>query len=300
MIFDNRPLSSAFTALPIILLLPCVVFSLSVPSKPCLEFAGFDCPRYHPDVFDGKVCFGCFCDDFEITNWNKFSNIEKAYALEDAFDRAQAIEKFDDTEAELEGCIPSNELKRQASIWRMLASNESKSTNVVEDEKPDWVDAEVPPPSKKVPIPISSTVAISTSAPIVTKNSIPNIDVSEAPGINCVACETAVSNERVSRELLGKKAKEQSIPPPTPCTRICRYNASCYDGKVCIGCFRDTHDIAQWSGMSHAEKMFSLEDAADRCHDLTSEGKDTDTFFEGGISEAALRSQATLWGSWKG
>ncbi|OEU21519.1 hypothetical protein FRACYDRAFT_235146 [Fragilariopsis cylindrus CCMP1102] len=56
----------------------------------------------------------------------------------------------------------------------------------------------------------------------------------------------------------------QPPTPATPCTRICRYNINCYDGNVCIGCFRDTHDISHWSCFSSKEKQFSLEDAADR------------------------------------
>mmetsp|Transcript_3611 Transcript_3611/g.7984 ORF Transcript_3611/g.7984 Transcript_3611/m.7984 type:complete len:161 (+) Transcript_3611:2497-2979(+) len=124
-------------------------------------------------------------------------------------------------------------------------------------------------------------------------------------------------------------------PPPTPCTRICRYNQKCFDGKVCIGCFRETHEIARWSSMSPNEKRCSLEDAADRFCDLavaassstSSSANDSDydsdydhdtandnddataggtttadsssllQHFGGGISEAELRRQALLWGA---
>jgi predicted Fe-S protein YdhL (DUF1289 family) len=107
--------------------------------------------------------------------------------------------------------------------------------------------------------------------------------------------------------------------PPTPCTRICRYNINCYDGNVCIGCFRDTHDISHWSRLSSKEKQFSLEDAADRCHDQQQQDQDQQTessssesllssssseseselhYYEGSISENELRKQAKMWGQY--
>ena len=53
-------------------------------------------------------------------------------------------------------------------------------------------------------------------------------------------------------------------PPPTPCVRICRYNRNFYDGQVCIGCFRETFDIAQWVNYDATARRFALEDALDR------------------------------------
>ena len=323
----------------------------AVPSDPCLEFAkrsgtkegtaaittvapAFEvrCPRYHPNVFDGKVCLGCFRDDYEIANWGKFSCEEKAYALEDACDRLQAAELVKDNEDESEHqhreeTISVEELQRQGLVWRALAAKASKGATSTPN--PDELALEVASndigdqPSLTdmaksnqnlnrngsvftldtgsvvatsntfaATIPIPSSVTVSTDAPVAL------------PKVECLDFETDCCAPMTERPKTGlprnQTEDEQSIPPPpTPCTRICRYNGNCYDGKVCIGCFRDTHDIAQWSSMSPAEKMFSLEDAADRCRDLSSDGKDTDTCFEGGSSEDALRDQASLWGAWK-
>ena len=74
---------------------------------------------------------------------------------------------------------------------------------------------------------------------------------------------------------------------PTPCVRICRYNADFYNGQVCIGCFRETFEIAQWNkaSMSNLERSYTLLDAADR-HVET---------FEGSITKEELQRQAMLW-----
>jgi predicted Fe-S protein YdhL (DUF1289 family) len=74
--------------------------------------------------------------------------------------------------------------------------------------------------------------------------------------------------------------------PSTPCTRICRYNAEFFDGQVCIGCFRETYEISQWSSnMSNMERSYVLLDAADR----------VDSAFEGSISKEELMRQASAW-----
>eukprot|EP00293_Proteomonas_sulcata_P012694 CAMPEP_0184309166 /NCGR_PEP_ID=MMETSP1049-20130417/17415_1 /TAXON_ID=77928 /ORGANISM="Proteomonas sulcata, Strain CCMP704" /LENGTH=81 /DNA_ID=CAMNT_0026622007 /DNA_START=373 /DNA_END=618 /DNA_ORIENTATION=- len=49
-----------------------------------------------------------------------------------------------------------------------------------------------------------------------------------------------------------------------PCKRICRYKADFYDGKVCIGCFREAFEIASWNGLNEEDKKFAVMDAADR------------------------------------
>jgi predicted Fe-S protein YdhL (DUF1289 family) len=75
--------------------------------------------------------------------------------------------------------------------------------------------------------------------------------------------------------------------PPTPCIRICRYNADFYDGQVCIGCFREAFEISQWSspGMSNVDRSYALLDASDR----------VDLAFEGSISKEELLRQAQAW-----
>eukprot|EP00979_Chaetoceros_neogracilis_P011017 scaffold2653_cov242-Chaetoceros_neogracile.AAC.3 len=79
----------------------------------------------------------------------------------------------------------------------------------------------------------------------------------------------------------------QSQVKPTPCNRICRYNSNFFDGEVCIGCFRDTHEISNWVSMTSSEKSYALEDAAGRSTMATT--------FDGAISEEELRRQANAW-----
>jgi len=75
----------------------------------------------------------------------------------------------------------------------------------------------------------------------------------------------------------------------TPCNRICRYNADFYDGKVCIGCFRESYEISAWSSMSSIERSYALYDAIDRCS-VCHESK-----FEGSVSVDDLQAQAKYW-----
>jgi predicted Fe-S protein YdhL (DUF1289 family) len=44
---------------------------------------------------DGKVCIGCFREQFEITNWLRMSDKEKALALKDVNERREEFKKFD-------------------------------------------------------------------------------------------------------------------------------------------------------------------------------------------------------------
>ena len=44
---------------------------------------------------DGKVCIGCFREQFEITNWLRMSDEEKILALKDANNRREEFKKFD-------------------------------------------------------------------------------------------------------------------------------------------------------------------------------------------------------------
>ena len=282
------------------------------PPDPCLSV---DCPSYDSGVFDGRVCLGCFRDDYEIDHWDRLSFAEKAYALEDAFDRAQSVEIPEDKSKLREGAIPVEDLKFQASLWRTLAEKESApevaQTHI--DSRPDLTDNQRlnknidADSTGEVTVHIPSIVAISANTPTIisTATNVPQAEI-----VKFKTANGGLTMETPNEELSVLKKDEvrfqqeerhqQSPPPPTPCTRICRYNVNCYECKVCIGCFRDTHDITQWSSMSHLEKSFSLEDAADRCKNLSERGKDTDTYFEGAITEAALRDQATHWGVWKG
>ena len=351
---------TTFVAAVIVLFLwPSFGTPLSLPSHgnfpldPCREFSkrsggmkesldvvptDMTCPRYHADVFDGRVCLGCFCDDYEITNWKQLSFTEKAYALEDASDRVGTALTSHDLEGGdqhwfREGSIPVDELMRQASVWRDLAENTvekvSKTTtsSVVDSwnedvselytsetnldrtlagslsfEEDSFGNDDNRNSSESVII-ISSRVTVSsTDIPLATTAFSKKHDQTTAVlGLSTTTTPKSTLSQQEEKTKKGQQEErqQQTLPPPTPCTRICRYNSNCYDGKVCIGCFRDTHDIAHWSGMSHAEKMFSLEDAADRCRELSDTGQDTDTCFEGGISEDALRTQASLWGAWE-
>ncbi len=87
--------------------------------------------------------------------------------------------------------------------------------------------------------------------------------------------------------LVTSQSSSENIPPPTPCIRICRYNADFYDGQVCIGCFREAFEISQWSspGMSNLDRSYALLDASDR----------VDSIFEGSISKEELIRQAQEW-----
>jgi predicted Fe-S protein YdhL (DUF1289 family) len=280
---------------------------------------GISCPSYHPSVLDGRVCLGCFRDDYEIANWESFSPMERSYALEDASDRAtRALEGNDNGNEPFRegGSLSADELKRQAGVWRALAAEDGNSltnpgtslregsashkSSETQDASTNAFAAAGYTPSRTIPIASSVSVSTGTSGVSATTN-VPNAETLGKVESDNRAFTTKQKHTELSKQPTEDeqpRRQQQQPPPPTPCTRICRYNANCYDGKVCIGCFRDTHDIAQWSSMSPFEKMFSLEDAADRCRDLSEIGRDTDSCFEGGISEAALRDQAKLWGAW--
>ena len=176
------------------------------------------------------------------------------------------------------------------------------------------------PPS--FPSSSSSTLSTSTS----TSSTRINHDNSNNNNPNIIIPPPTKSTDELSGIPLPIQPIPQ-LPPPTPCTRICRYNINCYDGNVCIGCFRDTHDISHWSCFSSKEKQYSLEDAADRCHDQQQLQQDQDQdqqmelsssesssesllsssssesepesgthYYEGSISENELRKQAKMWG----
>lgn len=82
----------------------------------------------------------------------------------------------------------------------------------------------------------------------------------------------------------------------TPCNRICRYNNNFFNGKVCIGCFRETIEISSWSQMTNVEKGYALEDAAERCDEsIIGTNQEGDNRFDGGVDSNELRKQAQAW-----
>eukprot|EP00977_Amphora_coffeiformis_P002418 scaffold451_cov184-Amphora_coffeaeformis.AAC.4 len=86
---------------------------------------------------------------------------------------------------------------------------------------------------------------------------------------------------------------EPQPPPPTPCQRICRYNANFFDGQVCIGCYREPYEIGAWeTGLSPQEKAWALYDAAER---VPTTNDDADAVFGGAISRDELEHQARAW-----
>jgi predicted Fe-S protein YdhL (DUF1289 family) len=94
----------------------------------------------------------------------------------------------------------------------------------------------------------------------------------------------------------------QTSVPVTPCNRICRYNANIYQGQVCIGCFRETYEIAAWKGMSAREKYFTLIDAIDRLEQVTATTFTKNScnhngfqIVTGAVSREELERQAKFW-----
>ena len=60
------------------------------------EYIGSPCVKickYRKDFMAGKVCIGCFREQFEITNWVKMSNSEKLLVIEDAKERKKEFLK---------------------------------------------------------------------------------------------------------------------------------------------------------------------------------------------------------------
>ncbi len=44
--------------------------------------------------------------------------------------------------------------------------------------------------------------------------------------------------------------KEECSEDPSPCVGVCQYN----DEDLCIGCFRTSKEISQWTSMTAEEK----------------------------------------------
>ena len=50
----------------------------------------------------------------------------------------------------------------------------------------------------------------------------------------------------------------------SPCVKICKYDKNFMDGMVCIGCFREQHEITSWLKMTTEEKKQALLDIENR------------------------------------
>ena len=48
------------------------------------------------------------------------------------------------------------------------------------------------------------------------------------------------------------------------CVSICKYDPNFLNGQVCIGCFREQHEIINWHKMSIKEKKVAQEDIIKR------------------------------------
>tara|TARA_B100001250_G_scaffold219378_1_gene188240 strand:+ start:84 stop:290 length:207 start_codon:yes stop_codon:yes gene_type:complete len=50
----------------------------------------------------------------------------------------------------------------------------------------------------------------------------------------------------------------------SPCVKICKYDSKFMGGMVCIGCFREQHEITNWLRLSPDEKRQALIDIEER------------------------------------
>jgi len=50
----------------------------------------------------------------------------------------------------------------------------------------------------------------------------------------------------------------------SPCVKICKYDDNFMNGIVCIGCFREQHEITNWLRMSEKEKQLAYIDIKNR------------------------------------
>mmetsp|Transcript_18550 Transcript_18550/g.38067 ORF Transcript_18550/g.38067 Transcript_18550/m.38067 type:complete len:358 (+) Transcript_18550:104-1177(+) len=116
---------------------------------------------------------------------------------------------------------------------------------------------------------------------------------------------TKSTTHKSERGAATSKTRKQSDPfhvPVSPCNRICRYNASFYDGEVCIGCFREAYEIKMWQSMSPLEKSIALLDAIDRRNqheEMSSMSLTTGekNFFEAAVTQTELAEQCKFWAS---
>ena len=246
----------------------------SAVSKPAPTPCNRIC-RYNSHFFNGEVCIGCFRDSHEISNWASMSPTEKGYALEDAIDRYQSQSE---TSVTFEGSISNDELREQAKAW--FAFGRSRVQDITDDDNIDGTNY------RNINVKDGSGDTIDALVVSEASDDANNVwrVVDSGPSVNVDATK---ETSKITPRLLSNVQL-----PPTPCTRICRYNADFYNGAICIGCFRDSYEISNWSSMSYNEKMYTLEDAAARCE----ENGAVEEIFEGGISQFELLRQAELWG----
>jgi predicted Fe-S protein YdhL (DUF1289 family) len=86
--------------------------------------------------------------------------------------------------------------------------------------------------------------------------------------------------------------------PITPCTRICRYNRHVYDGRVCIGCYRESYEVTNWQSFGPAERYLTLLDAVDRLDETTTQTNQYDKTLGGTTTTTdrdELLRQAEYW-----
>ena len=60
------------------------------------EYIGSPCVKickYKENFMAGKVCIGCFREQYEITNWVKMNNSEKLLVIEDTKERKKEFLK---------------------------------------------------------------------------------------------------------------------------------------------------------------------------------------------------------------
>ena len=81
----------------------------------------------------------------------------------------------------------------------------------------------------------------------------------------CLRERATVRNAEEGRARAPNESRqEEGKGQSGPCIRICRYKAHFFDAQVCIGCFRDSHEIANWGRLSAQEREWALADADDR------------------------------------
>ncbi len=129
---------------------------------------------------------------------------------------------------------------------------------------------------------------------------------SEKPDQTTVVSQGNIAKNTIAKSDGGTSTSKVELPgeqsdlpqvPVSPCNRICRYNASFYDGEVCIGCFREAYEIKMWQSMSPMEKSMALLDAIGRRNPSKSHAIQEKNFFEGAVSDAELAEQYRYWAS---
>ena len=287
----------------------------NIPPTPCNRIC-----RYNAEFFNGEVCIGCFRDVHEISHWGAMTSLEKGYALEDAVERSLSG-------SFLEGSVSSDDLKKQAVAWMEDKNMHEEKDEHEEKDNVKGRGREKSPNSSDADDNLrldygaiadvaflNQVVSESNSDPFIKladNIGVPSASANASAGESDSACDEKTilgsdTNNSDTNNISSPKKKHKHLQnkknalasssvaaavPSTPCTRICRYNKSFYDGQVCIGCFRDSHEISTWASLSQTEKLFALEDAADRCRDV----ENSDNYFDGGISSHELDRQAQWW-----